>query len=428
MREDRCYWWDTAPLQDAPPQRIDADCDVAIVGTGYTGLSAALLLARAGRRVQLFDKQRPGEGASTRNGGMASGNLRFGLAALIDRVGNARAVALYREGKAARERLAAMIAEEGIDCDFQPTGRFTGAMRPAHYDGMGREADLLNRHLDIGAEPIPRTRQHEEVGSDLYHGGLLRPDIGGLHPARLHAGLLARVQTAGAVVHGRTPVLAVARRGAGFRVTVARADGPPVGVTAGQVLMAVNGYTDAADRWLRRRLVPARSRILATAPIPPSLMATLMPKGRMLGETRTLFHYFRPSPDGTRILIGGRDTGWHEKAAGNGSGLRRDMVEIFPDLAGVEITHNWAGRVAFSRSHLPHLFWHDGVVYACGYCGSGVVWATWLGRKAGLALLGDPEAETALASRPPPWVPLFEGWPWFMPAVHAWYAWKDRVG
>jgi len=437
--QERCYWWEAAPLEEpgagspASPD-VAPECDVAIVGAGYTGLSAALVLARAGRSVQVFDKERPGEGASSRNGGMASGSLQFGLGGLIERVGEARAVAIFKEGKAARELLARTIAEEGIDCDFRLTGRFTGAARPAHYEGFGREADLLNRHLDIGAEPVPRARQHEEIGSDLYHGGMLRPDIGGLHPAKLHAGLLGLARRAGAAVHGRTPVQSVARRadGPGFVLTVARA-GRQHRVTAGRVIMAVNAYTDGADGWLRRRMVPARSRIIATAPLSPNLMASLMPRGRMMGNTRKLFNYFRPSPDGTRILLGGRDTSDASEAGGedrpgNTDALRRDLVGIFPVLDGVEITHSWAGRVAFSRRFLPAMFRRDGVVYACGYCGSGVVWATWLGRKAGLALLDDPEGETALADTPPPAVPLFDGRPWFMPAVHLWYGLKDRFG
>jgi glycine/D-amino acid oxidase-like deaminating enzyme len=417
------YWWDVAPPRRLPEMPVAGTCDAAVVGAGYAGLSAALVLARAGRSVQVFDKQRPGEGASSRNGGLASGNIRVGFGEMIEAMGLETALRVYGEGKTAREGLAAFIDAENIDCDYQRVGRFTGAFRPSHYEAQGREADRLNKHLGIEAQMIPKAEQHGEIGSDLYHGGMLRPDLAGLHPAKFHAGLLERAIEAGATVHGETAVVGVRRDGNGFEVETLRGR-----IEAKQVIVATNGYTDDSDRWLRRRLVPVPSRMLATQPLPPETMARLMPKRRMLGETRQLYHYFRPSPDNRRILFGGRERAWGGKKDEFATGLRADLAEIFPELADVPLSHTWSGFVAYNLDYLPRLFERGGIHYATGFCGSGVVWAWWIGSKLAFKLIGDAKAETAFACAPPRAVPFYTGTPWFLPAALLWYGLQDRLG
>jgi glycine/D-amino acid oxidase-like deaminating enzyme len=147
----------------------------------------------------------------------------------------------------------------------------------------------------------------------------------------------------------------------------------------------------------------------------------------MCSETRKLHYYYRPSPDGRRILFGGRDgtiagdPGWPT------DNLRRALVDIFPELDGVDITHTWYGHVAMHRDMIPRIFSREGVRYATGYCGSGVVWARWAGQKAAQQVLGKTDGASSLDFRPPPAVPLFNGTPWFMPAVYAWMTLQDRV-
>jgi len=417
------YWWDAAPprrLQETP---LTESCDICVVGAGYAGLSAALVLARAGRSVHVFDKQRPGEGASSRNGGLASGNIRMGFGQMIQTMGLEAALRVYGEGKVARQGLAAFLDAENIDCDYQPVGRFTGAYRPSHYEAQGREADLLNKHLDVGARMVPRADQHQEIGSELYHGGMARQDLSGLHPAKFHAGLLETAIKAGVTVHGETAVNGTRHDGDGFEVETVRGR-----VKAKQVIVATNGYTDNADRWLRRRLVPVPSRMIATQPLPPETMARLMPKRQMLGETRSLYHYFRPSPDGTRVLFGGRERAWGSNNDDFARSLLADLAEIFPELADVALSHTWFGFVAYNLDHLPRLFERDGVHYATGFCGSGVVWAWWLGSKLAFKLMGDAKAETAFACAPPSAVPFYTGNTWFLPATLLWYGLQDKFG
>jgi len=249
---------------------------------------------------------------------------------------------------------------------------------------------------------------------------MARPDLAGLHPGKFHKGLLDTVIAAGVTVHGETEVTGVTD-GSIVETTRGR-------VTAGQVVVATNGYSDASDRWLQRRLVPIPSRMIATEPLAPETMSRLMPKRRMHGETRQLYHYYRPSPDGRRILFGGRERTWGDNQGSHAENLRADLAEIFPELADVGVSHTWFGYVAYNRDYLPRMFERDGVHYATGFCGSGVVWAWWLGSKLGSKLAGEAENDTVFACPPPRAVPFYQGKPWFLPAALLWFGIRDRMG
>jgi glycine/D-amino acid oxidase-like deaminating enzyme len=422
MKANAVYWWEAAPLTEVAHKTVASASDVVIVGAGYTGLSAAITLARAGRSVQVFDKQHPGEGASTRNGGITSGNLRPSRANLIKRFGEKRALDVIAESVAARQDLYRFIAEEKLDCDFALSGRFSGAGTADDYERLAREAETLHKTFGIEAYAVPRGEQHAVLGTDFYRGGAVRMDIGGLHPAKFHAEMLRVALATGVVVHGRTAVLGIRREGDAYDVSTARGM-----VKARDVIVGVNGYADRSDRWLRRRLVPVRSRIIATAPLSPNLMGELMPRKMMCSETRKLHYYYRPSSDGTRILFGGRDGTIAGDPQWPTQSLHRAMTDIFPVLRDVEITHSWFGHVAMNRDMIPRIFSRGGMRYACGYCGSGVVWARWAGLKAAMQVLGQDAGQSALDFRPPRAVPLFEGKPWFMPAVFGWLTLQDKL-
>ncbi|HET6223513.1 MAG TPA: FAD-binding oxidoreductase, partial [Dongiaceae bacterium] len=280
----------------------------------------------------------------------------------------------------------------------------------------------LQKSLGIDAYAVPRAEQRGVLGTEFYHGGLVRHDIGGLHPAKFHSGMLELARTAGATVHGETAVLRFAAKNGGYEVETDRGK-----VQASHVIVGTNGYTDRADPWLRRRLVPVRSRIIATAPLSNNLMAELMPKGVMCSETRKLHYYYRPSPDGSRILFGGRDGTIAGEPEWPTDNLRRALADIFPVLDGVDITHSWYGYVAMHRDMIPRVFSCEGMRYATGYCGSGVVWARWAGQKAAWQILADERGRSALDFRPPPAIPMFNGTPWFLPAVYAWMTMRDRL-
>jgi glycine/D-amino acid oxidase-like deaminating enzyme len=417
------YWWEHAPPTAVETPTLPARVDVAVIGSGYTGLSAALTLARAGRSVIVFDADTPGIGASSRNGGMLGHALKPSLNKLTRRYGETLAKALLTEAREAYDFLGRFIADESIECDYAETGAFTGIVKPAQYEALARETEQLSRTVGYEAHMVPKSEVRDEIGTDLYCGGRVTHHRAGLHPARYHAGLIARVRQAGVTVAGDSPVTKIQRNAGDFTVTTPRAS-----LHARNVVVATNGYTGAVTQALRRRVIPVTSYMIATAPISPNLMAMLMPKGRMLSDSNRLLCYFRPSPDNTRVLFGGRpaytDIG-PQRAAER---LARYMTRIFPELRDVEVTHSWSGYIAYTFDRLPHVGERDGMHYAMGYCGSGVVMSTWLGRKAALRLLEQAEGNSAFAEIPHPTLPVYHGKPWFLPLVQAWYQGADTLG
>lgn len=415
------FWWKDAPLDEERADTPASRCDVAIIGAGYAGLAAAIVLARAGRSVQVFDAMRPGEGASTRNGGIASGNLRHSFGSAIAAYGLNAALELFREGHEARADLARFVRDEKIDCDYQANGRFTGAVTAAHLEEQRREAGLLHDHLGIETRVIARADLGEEIATDAYCGGMVREEIATVHPAKLHAGMLAVARRAGATVFGHMPVHDYFRNRDHFELVAGRHP-----VRAGKLIVASNGYTGAADPWLRRRLVAVASRIVVTGELPPALMKKLLPKRRAMGETRKLFRYYRPTPDGRRILLGSREKSANAGAAENAAHVFAGLVDLFPEVEPHGFEYSWNGNVAFSRDEMPNLFEKDGIIYSCGFCGSGVVWARWLGARAAEKVLGERPVRSFFDTSPPAAIPFYRGKAWFLPAIMRYYRWRDR--
>ena len=422
---DHPYWWEAAPPQDFRLESWPARVDVVIIGGGFTGFGAAIPLARAGLAVLVLEAAQIGSGASTRNGGITSGNIRLSFDDLSRRFGPDQAAAFYREAAAARADLYAFITNEGIECDLQPCGRLVGALRPDSLDTMRRDADRLGTLLGIRAEVHDRTSLPDHIDSARYCGGMWRDDIGGIHPAKLLAGMCRLAVASGVKISSGTPVKAVTRdthapAESSFLIETDR--GP---VRAGHVISATNAYTDSAQPWLRRRLVPVISEMIATEEIGENMVRSLMPSLGMYGEALQLGHYYRPSPDGKRILLGGRRMNPDPTKARNR--LKDGLVSIFPQLADVAVTHHWFGFVAFPFDQLPKLAVHDGVIYPSGYCGSGTVWARWLGQKAAHMVLGDLDG-SVFQNLPFRTMPFYSGEPWFLPLAMRYYAIRDRLG
>ena len=275
----------------------------------------------------------------------------------------------------------------------------------------------------VDAVAVPAALVRDEIGTDRFHGGIRYQIDAGLHPGKYHDGLVRAVRASGGIVAAKKEVTNIRRSSNGFRVATARGV-----IEAGQVAICSNGYTKKMTQWFRRRLLPIRSAIIATEPLDTGLMNELMPTRRMYGDSRRIMAYYRPSPDGNRILFGGRATS-ADNALVNAKLLRQSMLEIFPQLDKTRITHSWSGLVAYAFDHVPHLGQHDDLFYAMGYCGSGVARATFFGTKLGQKMLGnEEEGATAFDDLPFETRPLYSGNPWFLPMIIRWHRLADRLG
>lgn len=430
------YWWDID--QDLTPSfqgDLPQSADIVVIGGGFTGLSAALTASRHGRSVVVLDAGQPGFGASTRNGGICSGHIRIPHAGLTRQYGKDFADGVYGEGIEARADLVQFCRDENIDCQITQVGHFNGAMTVKAYDAMGQQADALNAIPGHDVEVISKHRQHEEIATDRFHGGLLRREIGGYHPGKFFAGLLSVIQREGVRVLADTPAQSIEDDHSSSGVDAKIITTSKGRIKAGQVIVATNGYNHkekSFGHFVRKRIVPVQSCIIVTEDLGRERVKELMPGLRMYGNTDKVSAYFRPVPDENRILLGARSFDRETPGPQTFRFLRNKLVDMLPQLRDTKIDYCWLGNVAFNRRLLPGLFQSDGIYYACGYAGSGTVWARWLGKKAAeiaLGLTSGPNGTppSVFHKTPPKPVPLYNGNPWFMPFVIGFFAAQDKI-
>ena len=417
------YWWDQTPRPALPDIAPPAKADVVIVGSGYTGLSAALQTARGGRDTVVLDAEDAGWGCSTRNGGQISTSVKPRYADLVPQYGADLAFRIVKEGHNSLAWIAEFIAAERIECDFRIAGRFHAAHNAAQYEALAQRHLEQPKGLEVQAHMVPRAEQRSELGTDVYFGGILYERHASVDPGRFHQGMLDRVLAAGAKVIPHCPVTAIKPEGSGFSVECARGS-----IGARNVIVATNGYTSASTPWLHRRVIRIGSYIIATEPISREIMARLMPKDRVVSDTRKMVYYYRASPDGQRILFGGRVSHNETDPRASGPRLHAEMVRIFPELATVRISHSWMGFVAYTFDHMMRAGAHDGIHYAMGYCGSGVGMAGYLGMRVGQQVLGLKEGATAFDNLPFDSRPYYYGKPWFLAPTIMYYRWADSRG
>jgi glycine/D-amino acid oxidase-like deaminating enzyme len=410
------------PPPVVPPPPLPAEADAVVVGGGYCGMAAAAELAGRGRSVVVVDAGQPGAMASSRNGGMVLPELTWGPRTLETRFGKL-GLRMFAAVDEAFDLVESLVAE-GNECDYERSGQLYLAHSERAVAGLRA---LAQEHRSIGheAEVVQGDELAAELGSTRFPAGLVLPRSGGLHPARYHRGLQVRAERAGAAVHGQTAALAFESESesgprGGTVVRTERGD-----VVAGDVLLATNAYADDICPWLRRRVLPIGSYIIATEPLDPQLAASVIPRRRMCFDTKDLLWYWRLSPDG-RMVFGGRKGLGREDADVARDHLYASMVDVHPQLAGVRVDRWWGGLVALTRDRLPHCGRVDGAWYATGCNGSGVALNTWMGQAMAGAMCGDELPP--FAELPHPVVPLHRWRRMYLPAVGAWYRLRDRRG
>lgn len=419
---DRPFWWDAAP----PHRRagdVPSRAEVVIIGGGIAGLSTALELGRGGVVAVVLDREPIGWGASSRNGGALAGGAGLGRAnpKLQQQVDPAILSAMFEEAEQSFDDFEQLIEREGLDCQYRRTGRFIGAHAPKAMDTLRRRAELLTKAGE-SVRLVDRGDVASELATERYAGGLVVPRAGSLHPGTYVQELARVAEAAGARLHGGVEVQGFERAGDGFRVRTSAGE-----IVARALMVATNGYTGAITPWQRRRLVPVASYMIATETLGAERVRAVLPQLRVYGDTKKVLYYFRPSPDGDRILFGGRASFVQTDVRQAGARLHRFLVHLIPSLRGVRVSHAWKGNVAFAFDYLPHVGVHEGVHYALACNGGGVVTMTHLGRKAAQQIMGGSNAASAFSRLPFPTMPGYSGMPWFMPIVGSLYRLRDRL-
>jgi glycine/D-amino acid oxidase-like deaminating enzyme len=419
------YWWEAYEPVALPETDLPKHIAVAIVGGGYAGMSAALELARNGIQSIVLDAAEPGFGGSTRSGGLVSAGVNVGKRMINKALTPEQAKPFLNDAIDAFTNIENLITGENIDCGWTKTGYFLGAWCQSHYDAMKKKVDLLNSEAQSDAVLVPREQQRAEIGSDYYFGGMLVGRAAHLHPALYYKGLLDRVQKAGVAIASRTPVNGLSQE-AGGTWTVKTPRGT---IRAGHVIIATNGYTGDVTPQFKRRVVPVGSYIIATEELPPDLAKSLSPRNRSFADTRRVLTYYRLSPDGKRMIFGGRAKFGFSDPVETAPMLHRFMTDRFPQLKGTKITHAWTGNVAFTMDELPHMGKFQGLHFALGCNGSGVAMMSFLGRETARKIVGKSNRTIAFDQPEFPTSPLYHGNPWFLPLVGAWFRtadWIDR--
>ncbi len=418
------YWHDTAPrFAGAVSGPIEGHYDVAVVGGGFTGLGAARQLAMAGAKVIVLESETVGFGASGRNGGHLNNGLAHSYLAAKRELGKERAIALYKALDASIDTLEAIIAEEGIDCDFRRAGKLKLASKPQHFEGLARNFEAVHAEVDPDTALLSADDLKREIGSP-FHGAMLSKKSAMMHMGRYVVGLAEAARRRGAIIAEKAMVTDISKAGARHALKTARGS-----VTADNVMMASGAYTTPNFGYFRRRIMAVGSFIIATRPLTDEEIAATMPGNRTCVNSMNIGNYWRLSPD-NRLIFGGRArfsaTSDQRSDARSGAILRDSLSRIFPQLSNVEIDYCWGGLVDITKDRYPRAGYHDGLWYAMGYSGHGAQLSTHLGMAIADAILGRPDRNPVKGLEWPA-VPGHFGKPWFLPLVGLYYRMLDRI-
>jgi glycine/D-amino acid oxidase-like deaminating enzyme len=423
------YWTASAPAFTPKTADLPAQVDVAVVGAGFTGVSAARALARRGAKVLVLEAgERVAAEASGRNGGHVNNGLSLDYAEVAARVGVERARQWYHAYDEAVDTVERLVRDEGIDCDFMRHGKLKLATRPAHMEALRRMADRLAQdRVDSDIEILDAQRVQAEVASGRFIGGMLYKRSGQMHMGRFANGLAAAAERAGAQIVTGCCVERLERIGGGREHVLHTTRGK---VRAQQVLLATGTTRHgsyASFGWLRRRIVPVGSFIVVTEPLGEAAACALLRGRRTYVTIANIHHYFRLTPD-HRLVFGGRArfaVSGPQSDAASGEILRRGLAETFPQLAGVRLDYCFGGLVDMTRDRLPHAGERNGVFYSMGYSGHGAQMSVLMGQRMAAVMAGDLQANP-WRGRDWPAIPGHFGPPWFLPAVGLYFRMKDR--
>jgi len=424
------YWLTTAEMPNTDSAcALPETADVAVIGAGFTGLSAARTLAKKGAKVAVLEAESIGWGASSRNGGMVLTGMKLGVNKLISMYGRERTQKMYAASLASIDSVEQIVREEKIECDFSRCGHLEVACKQAHFDDYARQVEVIAREFNHALKIVPRAELRSEIGSEIYYGGMVDEISVGVNPARYVAGLGAAAMRAGAAVFEQTRVQRIEREGRqgvqGWKVSTSRG-----ALWARDVFIGTSGYTGGATPRLQKKIIPIGSYIITTEVLPDALARELSPRNRMIYDSKNYIYYYRRTPD-NRMLFGGRAAFFPESGDSirkSAEILRQGMIEVYPQLRSTKVEFAWGGTLDFAFDIMPHAGEMDGMYYALGYAGHGVAMATYQGQVMGLRIAGE-KPDNPFDGIPFPGAPLglYNGRPWFLPFAGAYYKFLDWV-
>ena len=417
-------WTDQFPRPNnlATSHNPSSDTDIAIIGSGYTGLCAARILRKNGASVTIFERNTIGWGASSRNGGMATPGLKQGIQKIYKMYGSKLAHEFWKASVDAIDLIEEIVDEHSIDCDWQRNGHASLATKPSHAPRLKQYGSWLEKKFGHVQNYIPKNQIRDEIGSDAYHGALTDEISGGLHASKYVYGLAKTVSNLGVQLCEQTDVLDIEKNDSNyFRLITSAGD-----VRAKKVIVATNGYTDRLVPRLKPLIFPVGSYIVVTEPLSEDLQNIISPKKRMYYDSKWFLNYFRLTPDG-RMLWGGRnDLSTDLDLDDSAKRLTRELYSILPDLRDIPITHTWTGKLGITFDLMPHIGEKNGIYYAFGYGGHGLSIATYLGTEIGLLLSGKKD-RSPFMEIPHQTMFFYRNRPWFIPFAARYFRFLDWV-
>jgi gamma-glutamylputrescine oxidase len=415
-------------LQTQPSFAGDANYDVAVIGGGFTGLSAALACAEKGLKVVLLEAKTIGFGASGRNGGQLIPGLRWSMREIDAEFGRERTQAIFDLAYGAVGRVGDRIAKHGIQCDLK-SGHLEAAYKPAHFEAMQRDTDFLAREFGWESEVVQPKDMGKHINGGGYHGGIYDPQGGHFHPLNYALGLAQAAKKAGVHIFENSPVTKITDQAADY-VDIDTASGSG---WARSAIIALDSWMGDIDMeiWpevdvdLGRYTVPIMNYNIATAPLPNA--DQLLPSDAAVADSRFVLNYFRLSAD-KRLIFGGGEKYVQTPPADIAAFVRGHMAQVFPSLAGVPIDYAWGGAVGVTMNRLPHMGRNGNVFYAHGFSGHGALVTTLAGELMAEAVVGTMERFDVFASLPHQ---PFPGGKWLARPLATlglmWYALRDRL-
>ncbi len=422
------YWLETVS------ERVQGTCDplpdnadVAVIGGGFCGLSAARVLAKKGVQVAVLEAETFGWGASCRNGGMVLTGMKLPVPTLIARYGRETVQRMYAASLESVDLVEQIVKDEGIDCAFSRCGHLEVACKPSHFAAYAESASGIHREFGHQLRIVPKNELRSEIGSDIYFGGMVDETSAGLNPAQYVNGLARVARRAGACVYDHTRVTDVkpevtngSRR---FRVFTARGS-----LLVREVLLATGAYTTSATPALLKKVIPIGSYIIVTEVLPADLARELSPRKRMIYDSKHFLYYYRLTPD-NRMLFGGRAAFFPESATTvreSAELLRQGMIRVYPQLRDTNVQFVWGGTLDFTFDVMPHSGKLDGMHFALGFAGHGVAAATWMGAKLAGVICGAPDDNPfSRISFPAAPIGLRSGNTWALPLAGIYYRLLD---